>query len=220
MPRHAFAAGLVMLLACAATGQEMKFFYPAPPAVRGRDAEGPALRCTVQMDALSAAECRWQSLPALYLLQPRIGRAASNAFYKAWAEIAASKGLLSRSDPDLREESVAQDLAALLTHLAANGPSLGIDRDRIAVYAGSGNAYRTLPLVQDPKLTAIKAAVIYYGGGQVTTFRRDLPVLLVRAGLDRPPVNRTITELATLAQTQNAPVTLLNYLGGHFRTGG
>ncbi len=90
-----------------------------------------------------------------------------------------------------------------------------MDRERIAVYAGSGNAYRTLPLVQDAKLTAIKAAVMSYGGGRVATFRRDLPVLLVRAGLDRPGVNRTITELATLAQTQNAPVTLLNYPGGH-----
>ncbi len=166
------------------------------------------------MDVYRPPNAAGKSLPALIFSNLALGAQRSNAFYKAWAEIAASKGLVAIL-PDLREESFAQDFAALLTHLVANGSSLGIDRERIAVYAGSGNAYRTLPLVQDPKLTAIKAAVIYYGGAQVTTFRRDLPVLLVRAGLDRPPVNRTIAELATLAQTQNAPVTLLNYPGGH-----
>ena len=32
MTRHALAAGLALLLASTATAQEMKFFYPAPPA--------------------------------------------------------------------------------------------------------------------------------------------------------------------------------------------
>ncbi len=56
---------------------------------------------------------------------------------------------------------------------------------------------------------------MYYGSAQVTEFRRDLPILMVRAGLDRPPVNRAITELVNLASNQNAPVTLVNYPGGH-----
>ena len=90
-----------------------------------------------------------------------------------------------------------------------------MDRERIAVYAGSGNVFRALPLVQNPKQTTIKAAVMYYGSAQVTEFRRDLPLLFVRAGLDRPPVNRAITELVTQASNQNAPVMLLNYPGGH-----
>ena len=117
--------------------------------------------------------------------------------------------------PDLRDESFEKDLDALIAHLTANASSLGIDRERIALYAGSGNVYRALPLVQSPKQTTIKAAVMYYGSAQVTEFRRDLPILMVRAGLDRPPVNRAITELVTLASNQNAPVTLLNYPGGH-----
>ena len=56
---------------------------------------------------------------------------------------------------------------------------------------------------------------MYYGAATVTAFRRDLPLLLVRAGLDRPPVNRALTGLATQAASENAPVTLLNYPGGH-----
>jgi hypothetical protein len=37
----------------------------------------------------------------------------------------------------------------------------------------------------------------------------------VRAGLDRPGVNRGITELASLAVSQNAPITLVNHSIGH-----
>ena len=56
---------------------------------------------------------------------------------------------------------------------------------------------------------------MYYGIADVGEFRLDLPVLYVRAGLDRPPVNRRIGELVALAITQNAPVTLLNHPSGH-----
>jgi hypothetical protein len=49
----------------------------------------------------------------------------------------------------------------------------------------------------------------------VETFRLDLPVLYVRAGLDRPPLNEAITTIAARAVAQNAPLTLLNYAGGH-----
>jgi hypothetical protein len=61
----------------------------------------------------------------------------------------------------------------------------------------------------------VKAAVIYYGAAPVTQFRRDLPLLWVRAGLDRPDLNREIMRLAALATTQNAPVTLLNHASGY-----
>ena len=38
-------------------------------------------------------------------------------------------------------------------------------------------------------MTSMTAAVMYYGSANVTQFRLDLPVLFVRAGLDRPGVN-------------------------------
>jgi acetyl esterase/lipase len=117
--------------------------------------------------------------------------------------------------PDLRDATLAQDFDALLAHLAANAAAFGADRERIAVYAGSGNVYRGLPLFVDPRRTAIKALVLYYGSADVKTFRGDLPTLFVRAGLDRPPVTRAMTNLITLAQSQNVPVTVINYPGGH-----
>ena len=100
-----------------------------------------------------------------------------------------------------------------MSHLTAHAAEHGIDA--LAVYAGSGNVYNAFPAVEDPKQTAIKAAVMYYGSAPIKEFRLDLPVLYVRAGLDRPPVNESIASLTALAVSQNAPVTLLNYAGGH-----
>ena len=166
------------------------------------------------MDVYRPRNAAGKTLPVLVFFNIATGAQRSNTFYRSWAEIAASNDFVAIL-PDLRNDSFESDLDALLTHLTANAASLGADRERIALYAGSGNVYRALPLVQNPARSAIKAAVLYYGAAPVTAFRRDLPILMVRAGLDRPPVNRAMTDLATLAASQNAPVTLLNYPGGH-----
>ena len=115
--------------------------------------------------------------------------------------------------PDIRGGSEAADFKMLLAHLQRRAADYGIDG--IAVYAASGNVSAALPALQDPTLTAVAAAVIYYGTANVPQFRLDLPVLFVRAGLDRPALNEAIGTLAGRAVAQNAPFTLLNYAGGH-----
>ncbi len=212
MARHLTAGCVVFALAALADAQELRFFYPAPPpasfAVTTDHPYGD-----LRMDVYRPAKAE-TPLPVLILFNTVSGAERGHPFYKAWAGIAASKGLLAIV-PDLRADTLEQDFDALMAHLAAAGASLGADRERIAVYAGSGNVYRGLPVLLNPRRTAVKAAVMYYGSAEVRTFRRDLPILFVRAGLDRPPVTRAMTELVALAQTQNAPVTLLNYPGGH-----
>ena len=213
MTRHLPAVCIAVALVSSVATQEMRFFYPAPPASAVAVSKDQAYG-TLQMDVYRPANAAGKSLPVLVFFNIASGAQRSNFFYKPWAEIAASRDLVAIL-PDLRDDSFEKDFDALITHLTANASSLGIDRDRIALYAGSGNVYRALPLVQNPKQTVIKAAVMYYGSAQVSEFRRDLPILMVRAGLDRPPVNRAIADLATLAANQNAPLTLLNYAGGH-----
>ena len=209
-----FLAGCAVVVFCSvAAAQQMRFFYPVPAASAVAVSKDQAYG-TLQMDVYRPANAAAKTLPALVFFNIASGAERSNVFYKAWAEIAASKDLVAIL-PDLRDGSFEKDLDALVAHLTTNASSFSIDRERIALYAGSGNVYRALPLVLNPKQTAIKAAVMYYGSAQVTEFRRDLPILMVRAGLDRPPVNRAITELVTLASNQNAPVTLLNHPGGH-----
>ena len=135
-----------------------------------------------------------------------------NGFYAQWARAAASKGMIGIL-PDLRDGSEAADFRILVKYLEDRGADLGVGP--IGVYAASGNVSAALPVLEDPAMTAVKAAVIYYGTARVDTFRLDLPVLYVRAGLDRPPVNEAIGSIAARAIAQNAPLTLLNYAGGH-----
>jgi len=46
---------------------------------------------------------------------------------------------------------------------------------------------------------------MYYGTAPLTVFRRDLPALHVRAGLDRQSVNKDITTLAHLPSRRTHP---------------
>jgi len=151
-------------------------------------------------------------VPALVFFNRATGADRAERFYASWARTAAAQGLIGII-PDLRDGNEAADFRLLVSYLERHAGEHGIDS--IAVYAGSGNVFAAFPVVEDPALTSIKAAVMYYGIANVQQFRLDLPVLYVRAGLDRPPVNESIVKLATLAVSQNAPVTLLNYSGGH-----
>ena len=151
-------------------------------------------------------------VPALVFFNRATGSDRSGRFYASWARAAATKGLIGIL-PDLRDGTEAADFRLLLSHLERHAAEQGIES--IAVYAGSGNVFSAFPVVEDPDLTSIKAAVMYYGTANVSQFRLDLPVLYVRAGLDRPGVNESIAKLAALAVSQNAPLTLVNFAGGH-----
>ena len=150
--------------------------------------------------------------PALIFFNRAAGQDRKWDFYAAWARTAASKGIVGIV-PDIRGGSEVADFKLLLAHLEQKRAEYGIDS--IAVYAASGNVSAALPALQDPALTVVKAAVIYYGAANIQQFRLDLPILYVRAGLDRPPLNEFIGTLASRAVGQNAPFTLLNYAGGH-----
>jgi dienelactone hydrolase len=186
----------------------------APVAVTKNVTYGQSGTVTLRMDVYRPSGVGARVGPALIFFNRATGADRSQAFYEAWARAAASRGVVAVL-PDLRDGTQAADFQALMTHLAARGAQVGVDPDAVAVYAGSGNVYTALPIVEDPKQTAIKAAVMYYGTAPIAEFRRDLPLLYVRAGLDRPDVNRNITALASLAVSQNAPVTLLNHASGY-----
>ena len=64
------------------------------------------------MDVYRPANAAGKTLPALVFFNIASGAERSNRFYKAWAEIAASKDLVAIL-PDLRDESFEKDLDAL-----------------------------------------------------------------------------------------------------------
>ena len=168
---------------------------------------------TLMMDVYRPAKAAGR-VPALIFFNQSVGaqRRAFN-FYVRWGQTAAMNGLVAIV-PDLRNESAAADFQILLAHVTSRAADYGIDPDAIAVYAGSGNVFAALPALQDPAMTTVKAAVMYYGMADVKRFRQDLPLLMVRAGLDRPAVNAAMAALAAAAVAQNAPVTVLNHPAG------
>jgi acetyl esterase/lipase len=170
------------------------------------------------------------ALPALIfyaLYWPSDGAPAreSNDWYKAWGRIAAANGIVAIV-PDLRAEpgtgtaaaparAAGDDFQRLVSFLVEHASDYGVDAGRIAVFAESGATWAALPAVQAPSQTSVKAAVFYYGSANIETFRQDLPILWVRAGLDSPRTNADIARVSALGIAQNAPVTLVNYPGGH-----
>lgn len=204
---------LAVMCSLLAQGAPMAFPPPAPGITVASDIEyGTSGTTRLAMDVYTPAPGGAARKPALVFFNRATGAERGDRFYAAWARAAASEGIIGIL-PDLRSGSEAADFRVLMSYLEQHAAAHGIDA--IAVYAGSGNVFSAFPAVEDPAQTAIKAAVMYYGSAPVTQFRLDLPVLYVRAGLDRPPVNESIAALTALAVAQNAPVTLLNYAGGH-----
>ncbi len=206
------------LLACAssAIAQERRFHYPSPPESSYRVTKdvqyGTSGSDALRMDVYRPAAAG--RAPTLIFLNVASGENRAVPFYVAWAQVAASKGITAII-PDLRRETVIEDAVKLVVHLSRQQQEdNGVDPSALAVYAGSGNVSYTLPFVQDARSTMIKAAVMYYGAADVANFRLDLPLLFVRAGLDRPPLNAMMARLASTAASQNAPVTLLNHPTG------
>ena len=212
----ALVSALCLSAAVAGAQTPPRFLYPAPAAdtfVVTQDVQyGASAETALKMDVFRPKGAA--TAPALIFFNRAAGADRRHPFYLGWAQTTASKGVVAIL-PDLRNGSEAQDFTLLVPYLTQHASELGIDPNAIAVYAGSGNVFTAFPTVEDPKMSAIKAAVMYYGSAQVKEFRRDLPVLYVRAGLDRPEVNQAITAIATRAVSDNAPITLLNHPTGY-----
>ena len=200
-----------------AQAPHLAFPEPSPDVTVARDVEfGADGSVALRMDVYQLPRAAGKPRPAFVFFNRASGAAERQSpLYVGWARTAATRELVGIV-PDLRSgRSEAQDFHKLIEYLTHHGGDIGVDTTAIAVYAASGNVATAFPIVEDPRQTAVKAAVIYYGAAPITTFRRDLPVLYVRAGLDRPNVNEEILTLASRAISQNAPVTLLNHATGY-----
>jgi tetratricopeptide (TPR) repeat protein len=98
---------------------------------------------------------------------------------------------------------------------AATGASWESIPARLAAWACSANVRSAMTVLMQPGAAPVQAAVLYYGAGDAPELRKDLPVLLARAGKDRPQMNAVLDRLAARALQANAPWTVLNVPGGH-----
>ncbi|HEV8147667.1 MAG TPA: hypothetical protein VGP79_14860 [Bryobacteraceae bacterium] len=201
--------------------QPPPFVYPVPPdaqVVRLKDVVySRAGGRDVQMDFYRPTSAAAGAKLPVLIFSNFIGGNPQREWniYTGWARVATAFGFAA-INPDSRNDATEEDFLALVAYLREHAAELRVDPDRIAVYAASAHVSTALPFLQSTRRpAAVKAATMYYGAGNVEQFRSDLPLLWVRAGLDRPGLNQAIGDLAGKAIRQNAPVTLLNHASGY-----
>lgn len=150
----------------------------------------------------------------------------------SWAQLAAVSGIVAVT---YTNRQPAEDLARLLHYLRHNAADLGIDANRIALWASSGNVPLALSLLNE-----VKCAVLCYGltldldggtevadaakmfrfanpgaGRSVSDLPRTVPLFVARAGQDATPgLNTALDRFVSNAVSANLPLTLANHPDG------
>jgi tetratricopeptide (TPR) repeat protein len=126
--------------------------------------------------------------------------------YRTWARLLAAHGVAAAT-MEAEAGRTSERIAQAVDYLGREGAALGLDPERIGLWACSGNVTSALPYAmgQGP----LRAAVLYYGFAEVTKLRPDLPVFYVMAGKDSPTLNDGIRRLWAAATQQTAPWTML-----------
>lgn len=166
--------------------------------------------------------------------------------YDCWGRLVAASGLMAvtfdyspiGNFEHLREPE--QDMLDLLEYLLGQGERLGIDVNRLSIWACSSfpPIGWHMPLRDAP--ASIRCLVCYYGAlnlehlldetdpPEVWDLLRDYspikylglrpeklpPMLIVRAGRDHPRLNQSIDAFVAEALRQNAPIEVINYPEG------
>lgn len=152
----------------------------------------------------------------------------------SWGQLMAASGLIAIT---YTNREPAADILALLGHVRRSAARLGIDENRIGLWASSGNVPLALSVLMRQDDDYLKCAALCYGimldmdgtthaadaarmwgfsnpcaGISVFDMPKGLPLLIVRAGLDEMPhLNETIEAFMTGALTCNLPVTFINH---------
>jgi dienelactone hydrolase len=126
--------------------------------------------------------------------------------YRTWAALVAAAGM----NAVLYDGATVEDAEAALAYLDTNAASLRIDPQRLCIFASSANGRVGVRLPQRASAARLDCAVYYYPVLDVPVVRPELPVLLVRAGIDTPMILGTIDEWVDAAVAANARVEVLN----------
>jgi acetyl esterase/lipase len=154
--------------------------------------------------------------------------------YISWGQLTAASGFVAitytNTDP-------ATDALAVVRYVRQNAASLGVDENRIAVWACSGSVPTALSVLMHGDQEFLKAAVLIYGytldddestsvadaarqwgfatpcaGKSVDDLPRGIPLFIARSGRDQMPgLNVTLDRFLARALSCNLPVTFTNH---------
>jgi hypothetical protein len=152
----------------------------------------------------------------------------------SWGQLMAASGLVAIT---YANRDPAADLHALLQYVRLNAAPLGIDENRIGMWACSGNVPLALSALMREDREYLKCAVLCYGlmldidgathvaeaarmwrfvnpcaGKSIADLPKDLPLFIVRAGQDEfPHLNETIDRFLVEALAYNLAITFVNH---------
>jgi hypothetical protein len=155
----------------------------------------------------------------------------------SWGQLIASMGLIAIA---YTNREPAADLDALLLRLRDRGASLGIDHNRIGLWACSGHAPLALSALMQPRREFLRCGALLYGytldldgathvadasrtfrfvnpgtGKSIEELPHDVPLFIARAGQDQfPGLNDSIDRFVSKELALNRPLTLTNYPAG------
>ena len=202
---------IIALLLAGTIQAQQQFHYPRPAADRltvYRDLElKPGLKFDVYRPAGD------EIVPIVIFANVGSPNYRGWPFYIGWGEAAAGAGIAGVVYQATQADPVA-DFDALMVALSGRAAELKIDPSRVVVWSASSNVQIGLPLLMDRSRDYIRGGVVYYGDAEIGDIRTDLPVMYVRAGLDRTQLNERIDRLIARALQTNAPWTIENNAGG------
>jgi len=155
----------------------------------------------------------------------------------SWARLAAATGMAAIT---YSNQEPVTDIRTLLGYVRENAPALGIDENRIGLWAASGNVPMALSLLMQAPAEYLKCAVLCYGftldidgstwmseaaekwgfvnaceGKSVDDLAPNVPLFIARAGQDEfPHLNDAMDRFVARALARNLPVTLVNHAAG------
>jgi len=135
-----------------------------------------------------------------------LGKLKEWEIYRSWARLMAAHGVAAVT-MEAEPGRTASQLAQGVDFLRRQGRALGLDPERIGLWACSANVTPALPYAMGD--SPLRAAVFYYGTATVTTLRQDLPVFYVMSGRDAPVLIDGERQLWTTAIQQRVPWTMV-----------
>jgi hypothetical protein len=144
--------------------------------------------------------------------------------YMDWAKLVTSRGFAGvlyegpifdqARTPGENLTTSRADLDSLLARLVVRSRDLGVDASNVVLWAGSAQTFTATPVALTGNRPAIRGYVLYYGSGTADNPRIDVPVLVARAGLDAPQLNRGLDSLVARLSDAGVPLTVITYPAG------
>ncbi|MDH4270436.1 MAG: hypothetical protein OEW18_00515 [Candidatus Aminicenantes bacterium] len=158
-------------------------------------------------------------LPAVILHNAMSLETADMEGYRDWGRLFAASGLIAVGHQSRFFQK--EDTEDLIAYIRSHAEGLRIDADRLGLWTASGNTLIGFPLVMDRGCDDFRCAAFYYGMPDPETvdkhrpLRQDLPLLIVRCGLDEFRAGRNIDFFIAEALKADLDMEFVNYLRGH-----